>query len=135
MNDLTPEDDTQGQGTEGLAAGLGGLGIDQSVADPGFYPASPAPAPAPAPPAANTVTLSDGRVAVFKKGKGLDLLNATRAVANDSSALMFALVAGLTTIDGKSLPYEELLEMDLPDVMELLAKVSGGGFLSLPNAK
>lgn len=76
------------------------------------------------------LTLSDGRKAVIKAGKGRDLLNAQRK-AKSSEEVMWSLLGELLEIDGKKIPFEDLLEMDLKDIMMLMAELSGG-FANLP---
>lgn len=70
------------------------------------------------------ISLPSGKTAVLKDGKGLDLLNAQRK-AKTSDEILFALIAELVEIDGQSLIYEDLLEMDLQDVLALQAEISG----------
>jgi hypothetical protein len=133
---MTPEDDAQITGSEDQTQS-GDPGVDASQAAAllqNAVSASSATATDAAPAAApksgeKTITLSDGRVAVIRPGKGKDLLNAARASGGDQFKVMFAIVAALTTINGNALPMEDYLEMDLPDVMALQAEV-GGGFLS-----
>ncbi|MEI8390090.1 MAG: hypothetical protein WCG23_09425 [bacterium] len=69
-------------------------------------------------------TLPSGKTAVFKHGKGRDLLNAQRK-AKSSDEVVFALIAEIAEIDGEALIYEDLLEMDLEDVLALQADISG----------
>ena len=70
------------------------------------------------------ILLPSGKAAKFKDGKGRDLLNAQRKAKN-SDEILFALIAEIVEIDGQSLIYEDLLEMDLEDVLALQAEISG----------
>ncbi|MGH7986949.1 MAG: hypothetical protein ACREQX_11770 [Candidatus Binataceae bacterium] len=73
--------------------------------------------------------LPSGKTAKIRKGKGRDLMRAHRATAGNEEplALIFALVAELTEIEGKPVVYEDLLEMTLEDVLTLQEEVLGGG--------
>ena len=71
------------------------------------------------------ITLSDGKVAVIKDGKGRDLLNAQKN-SNSSDEIPYALIAQLTEIDGQSIVYEDVLEMDLEDVLAIQTEITGG---------
>lgn len=64
------------------------------------------------------ITLSDGKVAVIKDGKGRDLLNAQKK-AKSSDEIPYALIAELTEIDGNYLVYEDILELPIADVIQL----------------
>ena len=76
-----------------------------------------------------TVELPSGKCAEVRKGLGRDLMRAQRAAAGgDASAVIFALIAELTRIDGSKIVYEEVLEMELADVMALQAEVIGENF-------
>jgi len=70
------------------------------------------------------LTLPSGKTAVFKDGKGRDLLNAQRK-AHTPEEIIFALIAEIAQIDEQPLIYEDLLEMDLEDVLALQAEISG----------
>ncbi len=70
------------------------------------------------------ITLTDGKIAKIKDGKGLDLLNAQKK-AKTSDEIPYALVAELTEIDGQFLVYEDILELPIEDVINLQAAVSG----------
>ena len=50
------------------------------------------------------ITLSDGKIAVIKDGKGRDLLNAQKK-AKSSDEIPYALIAELTEIDGNYLVF------------------------------
>jgi hypothetical protein len=77
-----------------------------------------------------TIALPSGKTALLRKGKGRDLMRAQRAAASnpDPSAVVFALIAELTQIDGAPIVYEDLVEMDLADVLVLQAEVTGANF-------
>ena len=77
-----------------------------------------------------TITLPSGKTAEIKPGKGKHLLNATRK-AKQADEVVFALISELVTLDGEPILYEDLLEMDLPDVVALQGEVSGS-FLTSP---
>ncbi|MDD3012619.1 MAG: hypothetical protein PHC34_02825 [Candidatus Gastranaerophilales bacterium] len=70
------------------------------------------------------LTLPSGKTAKFKDGKGRDLLNAQRK-AKTPDEILFALIAEIAEIDGQTVIYEDLLEMDLEDVLALQAEISG----------
>jgi hypothetical protein len=77
-----------------------------------------------------SVTLPSGKTAAIRRGKGRDLMRAQRAVASnpDPTAVVFALIAELTQIDGAPVVYEDVVEMDLGDVLALQAEVTGANF-------
>jgi hypothetical protein len=76
-----------------------------------------------------TLELPSGACAEVRKGYGRDLMRAQRAAeGGDASAVVFALIAELTRIDGRNLVYEDVLEMDLADVLALQAEVIGENF-------
>src|SRR5271166_2723051 len=76
-----------------------------------------------------TIELPSGGQAEVRKGLGRDLMRAQRvAVGGDASAVVFALIAELTRLDGRKIVYEDVLEMDLADVMVLQAEVIGENF-------
>ncbi|MEI8390807.1 MAG: hypothetical protein WCG23_13095 [bacterium] len=68
--------------------------------------------------------LPSQKTAVFKDGKGRDLLNAQRK-AKTPEEILYALIAEITEIDGETVIYEDLLEMSLEDVLTLQAEMSG----------
>lgn len=71
-----------------------------------------------------TLTLPSGKTAVIRNGKGNDLLQA-QMKAKNSEEIPYALIAELAEIDGQALVYEDILEMDLPDVVALQGEISG----------
>jgi hypothetical protein len=77
-----------------------------------------------------TITLPSGATAEVRKGRGKDLMRAHRAVRgkDDPMAIAFALIAELTNIDGKSIVYEDVLEMGLADVLALQTEIMGSDF-------
>jgi hypothetical protein len=76
-----------------------------------------------------TIGLPSGGHAEVRKGLGRDLMRAQRAAAGgDASAVVFALIAELTRLDGRKIVYEDVLEMELADVMALQAEVIGENF-------
>ena len=78
------------------------------------------------------IKLSDGKLAVIKDGKGLDLLNAQKK-AKTSDEIPYALIAELTEIDGNYLVYEDILELPIEDVI-LLQEAIGGKWQSKASA-
>ena len=78
------------------------------------------------------IKLSDGKLAVIKDGKGLDLLNAQKK-AKTSDEIPYALIAELTEIDGNYLVYEDILELPIEDVI-LLQEAIGGKLQSKASA-
>jgi hypothetical protein len=148
MDDITPIDATttpadgdqvdttnagsQGSNAQGDGSPEAGTQPDADAATPGAGTASVSGAAAPGttapPPAAlpaGGVTLSDGRVAVVRRGKGRDMLEASRRSGTDLSRIQFDLLSVLTLIDGQPLHFDELMEMDMEDISELML-ASGG---------
>ena len=78
------------------------------------------------------IKLSDGKLAVIKDGKGLDLLNAQKK-AKTSDEIPYALIAELTEIDGNYLVYEDILDLPIEDVI-LLQEAIGGKLQSKASA-
>lgn len=70
------------------------------------------------------ITLSDGKIAIIKDGKGRDLLNAQKK-AKSSDEIRYALIAELTEIDGNYLVYEDILELPIADVIQLQEAIGG----------
>ena len=70
------------------------------------------------------ITLSDGKIAIIKDGKGRDLLNAQKK-AKSSDEIPYALIAELTEIDGNYLFYEDILELPIADVIQLQEAIGG----------
>ncbi len=70
------------------------------------------------------ITLSDGKIAIIKDGKGRDLLNAQKK-AKSSGEIPYALIAELTEIDGNYLVYEDILELPIADVIQLQEAIGG----------
>lgn len=64
------------------------------------------------------VPLTDGRKAVLKRGKGLLAVKAQK-IAKTQEEVPLALASLMTTIDGKQLIYEDLLDMDLADTLAI----------------
>ncbi|MBI3584196.1 MAG: phage tail assembly protein [Nitrospinae bacterium] len=71
------------------------------------------------------IVLPSGKKATLRKGKGRDLFNAQRK-AKDPAEMQWALLSELVEIDGKKVVFEDLLEMDLPDVYMLNIEIAGG---------
>ena len=76
------------------------------------------------------ITLPSGATAEVRKGRGKDLMRAHRAVRgkDDPMAISFALIAELANIDGKTIVYEDVLEMNLSDVLALQTEIMGSDF-------
>lgn len=70
------------------------------------------------------ITLSDGKIAIIKDGKGRDLLNAQKK-AKSSDEIPYALIAELTEIDGNYLVYEDILELPIAYVIQLQEAIGG----------
>jgi hypothetical protein len=81
-------------------------------------------------PQLRSITLPSGKTATLRRGKGRDLMRAQRAVAGnpDPTAVVFALIAELSQIDGAPIVYEDVSDMDLGDVLVLQAEVTGANF-------
>ncbi|WP_242472444.1 phage tail assembly protein [Ectothiorhodospira mobilis] len=75
------------------------------------------------------ITLGDGRKAAIRKGKGRDLLTASRMAGgtNEPMKIAYGLIAALATVDGKPLTIEDVEDMDLGDVLKLQGEVMGNG--------
>jgi len=65
------------------------------------------------------VKLSDGRVAIIRKGKGKDLFKAQQLATKPEEVPKLLLVL-LTTIDGKPATEDDIDELPLEDVMALM---------------
>lgn len=93
--------------------------------------AETASAEAPAKNGRTSVTLSDGRVAVIRKGKGRDMRLAARGVnpASDPIGYAMALAAQLTEIDGNQIVAEDLDEMEMGDVSAIMGAMPGKSLL------
>lgn len=81
------------------------------------------------------VTLPSGAIASIRKGRGRDLMNAQRALANspaasDPVANQYALIAELVEIDGRQVVYEQVLDMNLPDLLVLMRETFSEDFPS-----
>ena len=68
--------------------------------------------------------LPSGKIAKIKAGRGFDLLEAQKK-AKTSEEIPYALIAELAEIDGQPLVYEDILELDLPDVIALQEQIAG----------
>ena len=71
------------------------------------------------------IELPSGKKAIVRPGKGRDLIKAQRA-AKTPDEIPYALVAELVTIEGKPVIFEDVLEMEIPDVLALMEKVTPG---------
>lgn len=83
--------------------------------------------------AANTpqlpeITLSDGRKAWCERARAAICARPCVGRKNDTAMLQFELAAVLTTIDGKPVFSDDLLEMDMDDALELMGAVGGASF-------
>jgi len=77
-----------------------------------------------------TITLSDGRVAEIRKGKGRDAMKAQRVSGTDISKFFPALMAELVTIGGQPMVMEDFEELDLQDFLTLQGELAGANFTS-----
>ena len=81
------------------------------------------------------VTLPSGRAATIRRGKGRDVLRASRMVDVNKEGEFAIALAGLSlkvTVEGKPLTYEDVLELPEEDVWFLLGEM-GLGKSSPPN--
>jgi hypothetical protein len=76
------------------------------------------------------ITLSDGRTAVIRKGKGRDAIKAQRISGTDSAKYFAALMAELVTVDGNKMVMEDFEELDLQDYMTIQVELAGANFTS-----
>lgn len=78
-----------------------------------------------------SVTLSDGRVAKIRKGKGRDMRLAARGVnpGTDPIGYAMALAAQLTEIDGSQIVAEDLDDMEMGDVSAIMGAMPGKSLL------
>jgi len=76
------------------------------------------------------VTLSDGREVTLKRGKGRDMLEASRRSGQDGSRFQFELLALLASTDNAPLGFDDIMDMNLADVALLLATFRNADFLS-----
>lgn len=74
------------------------------------------------------IELPSGRKAEIQQFKGKHIREAARLADSDSSKLVFALIAMLTTIDGEAIVMEDLDEMNGKDVMKLMGEFSEANF-------
>jgi hypothetical protein len=80
-------------------------------------------------PGERQIVLPSGRRAAIRPGFGRDLMRAQRAAqSSEPAAIIFALIAELTRINGASFLYEDVLAMDLADVMILQEEIVGANF-------
>lgn len=88
-----------------------------------------------------SLILPSGRAATLRKPKVRDLLRAHRAVgfSGEPMAITMALVAEVSQIDGRTVVYEDLLELSAEDGLALQVEVmdaveGDGGFPTMPAA-
>ena len=70
-------------------------------------------------PTTKQLTLSDGRIATVRKGTGRDALEAQKQMGTDSSKMVAILTCLCTKIDGQSVVFEDLLDLDVADFLQL----------------
>ncbi len=70
------------------------------------------------------LTLSDGRKVEIKKGKGSDIIQASKLM-NSPEELQTVLVSLLVTIDGKKVQVEEITDLYIPDYLKLMEAFQG----------
>jgi hypothetical protein len=73
------------------------------------------------------VTLSDGRVANVRDARGRDLEKgaAVASSATNPMSLMMGVAAQVTTIDGRAVVYEDILDLPMTDVLKLIGALMG----------
>lgn len=69
------------------------------------------------------ITLSNGKIAKIKEGKGKDLFWALEMASTPNEIIKF-LTVRLVEINGKGITEEDLDEMPLQDVIKLIGEVS-----------
>jgi hypothetical protein len=86
-----------------------------------------------------SLILPSGRAAEMRKPKVRDLLRAHRAVgfSAEPMAITMALIAEVSQIDGRTIVYEDLLDLPAEDGLTLQAEVmdavdGGGSFPTMP---
>jgi hypothetical protein len=77
-------------------------------------------------PTKNYTLPSGKRASSLRRLQGKHQRDALRLVGKDQASLPYALIAIATTIDGRAITYEDVLEFELDDVNELMAQVLGG---------
>lgn len=82
-------------------------------------------------PKTKTLTLSDGRTAVIRTGKGREVVEAQKQMGTDTSKFMSVITALLTSIDGQSVVFEDLLELEMIDYMQIQQAVAELNFTLL----
>lgn len=89
-----------------------------------------------------SLILPSGRAASLRKPKVRDLLRAHRAVgfSGEPMAITMALVAEVSQIDGRTVVYEDLLELPAEDGLALQAEVmeavdGDAGFPTMPASR
>ncbi len=75
----------------------------------------------------DTVKLSKGRVATIREATGRDLEKgaAVASSATNPMSLMMGVASQVTTIDGKAVVYEDILDLPLSDVLLLVGELVG----------
>jgi hypothetical protein len=68
------------------------------------------------------VELPSGKKAKIYRGKVRDFVQAQK-MTRDPDELTVALISRIVEIDGRKLPYEEWLEVDLQDFMKIIGEV------------
>lgn len=79
-------------------------------------------------PITKEIPLRSGKKAVIRSFKGRDIRNAQKIAGDDTSMVIFAIIAQTVTIDGQTVTAEEVDEMDGMDVFDLLSAF-GAGFI------
>lgn len=85
------------------------------------------------PKAPKEVNLPSGVKAIINPFKGKDIRKAQAIAGDDSSKILFAIIALTIAIDGKGVTAEEIDEMDGMDVLELM-KAFGTNFTPRQNS-
>jgi hypothetical protein len=76
------------------------------------------------------ITLSDGRTAVIRPGKGRDAMNAQKVSGTSIEKFFPALMAQLVTIEGDKMVMEDFEDLPLQDYLTLQGEVAGTNFTS-----
>lgn len=64
--------------------------------------------------------LPSGKKAVFTRYTGRHIQAATKESGSDTSKIPYIIISKIVKIDGNPINYDDLLDMDGPDVMKLM---------------
>lgn len=79
------------------------------------------------PPKAKEIVLPSGKIATCLEAKGKHVVESQRLMDGNPDLMMTALITVCSTVDGKRLTIEEVLEMDYLDYMTLIGNFQSGG--------